>query len=90
LHARFERDLTKTMPLRNSPHATADLSDLSRLGELVAEKRIGQRSSATKPAVIAITKNSSSVTASPITWNSNGQRRWSRTNARETNDRIPR
>jgi hypothetical protein len=37
------------MPLRNSPHAIADLSDLSRLGELVAEKRIGQRSSAKKP-----------------------------------------
>jgi len=36
------------MPLRNSPHAIAALSDLSHLDELVVDKRLGQRSSAKK------------------------------------------
>lgn len=36
------------MTLRNSPQAIADLSDLSRLGEIVVDKRLGQRSIAKK------------------------------------------
>ena len=36
------------MPLRNSVLAIEDLSDLSHLGELVVDKRFGQRSSAKK------------------------------------------
>ena len=36
------------MPRRNSPDEIRDLSDLSRLGELVYDKRLGQRASAKK------------------------------------------
>ncbi len=36
------------MPRRNSPNEIRDLSDLSRLGELVYDKRLGQRASAKK------------------------------------------
>jgi hypothetical protein len=36
------------MPQRNSPNAIEDLSDLSRLDEIVVDKRFGQRSSAKK------------------------------------------
>lgn len=36
------------MPLRNSPHAIGDLSDLSQLNEIVVDKRLDQRSSAKK------------------------------------------
>jgi hypothetical protein len=36
------------MPRRNSPHSIRDLSDLSHLGELVVDKRRGQRAAAKK------------------------------------------
>lgn len=36
------------MTQRNSPSVIADLSDLSHLGEIVVDKRFGQRSSAKK------------------------------------------
>ena len=36
------------MPRRNSPNEIHDLSDLSRLGELVFDKRLGQRAIAKK------------------------------------------
>jgi hypothetical protein len=36
------------MPQRNSPNVIEDLSDLSHLGELVYDKRNGQRTSAKK------------------------------------------
>lgn len=36
------------MTLRNTLNAISDLSDLSNLGELVIDKRLGQRSSAKK------------------------------------------
>jgi hypothetical protein len=36
------------MPRRNTPNAITDLSDLSRLGELVVDKRLGQRATAKK------------------------------------------
>ena len=36
------------MPLRNSPNAIQSLSDLSRLTEIVVDKRLGQRASAKK------------------------------------------
>ena len=36
------------MPRRNSPNDIADLNDLSRLGELINDKRNGQRASAKK------------------------------------------
>ena len=36
------------MPRRNSPNEIHDLSDLSRLGELVFDKRLGQRAAAKK------------------------------------------
>jgi len=36
------------MPRRNSPNAIEELSDLSRLGELVFDKRLGQRAIAKK------------------------------------------
>lgn len=36
------------MPLRNSPTAIQSLSDLSRLHEIVVDKRLGQRASAKK------------------------------------------
>ena len=36
------------MPRRNSPNEIRDLSDLSRLGELVFDKRLGQRAAAKK------------------------------------------
>ena len=36
------------MPKRNSPNDIVDLSDLSHLGELVYDKRNGQRASAKK------------------------------------------
>ena len=36
------------MPRRNSPNEIRDLSDLSRLGELVYDKRLGQRAAAKK------------------------------------------
>jgi hypothetical protein len=45
------------MTLRNSPQAIADLSDLNRLGEIVVDKRLGQRSIAKKNGVTATTKN---------------------------------
>jgi len=35
-----------TMPRRNSPNEVRDLSDLSRLSEIVVDKRRGQRSEA--------------------------------------------
>jgi hypothetical protein len=46
------------MPIRNSPLAIKDLSDLNRLDELVVDKRLGKRASAKKIGVIATTKNS--------------------------------
>ena len=36
------------MPRRNSPNEIQELSDLSRLGELVFDKRLGQRAIAKK------------------------------------------
>jgi hypothetical protein len=36
------------MPRRNSPNDIQDLGDLSRLGELVVDKRLGQRANAKK------------------------------------------
>ena len=36
------------MPRRNSPNDISDLSDLSRLGEIVFDKRLGQRAAAKK------------------------------------------
>lgn len=36
------------MALRNSPNSIASLHDLSRLDQLVVDKRLGQRSSAKK------------------------------------------
>ena len=36
------------MPRRNSPNTIADLSELSRLGDFVFDKRQGQRASAKK------------------------------------------
>lgn len=36
------------MPRRNSPNDIQDLGDLSRLGEFVVDKRLGQRASAKK------------------------------------------
>lgn len=36
------------MPRRSSPREVEDLGDLSHLGELVVDKRFGQRSSAKK------------------------------------------
>ena len=36
------------MPRRNSPNEIHDLSDLSRLSELVFDKRLGQRAAAKK------------------------------------------
>ena len=36
------------MPRRNSPNEIHDLSDLSRLGEFVFDKRLGQRAIAKK------------------------------------------
>lgn len=36
------------MPRRNSPNAIHDLGDLSRLGEIVFDKRLGQRAIAKK------------------------------------------
>ena len=36
------------MPRRNSPNDIHDLNDLSRLGEIVVDKRQGQRASAKK------------------------------------------
>jgi hypothetical protein len=36
------------MTRRNSPNNIQDLSDLSRLGEFVVDKRLGQRASAKK------------------------------------------
>jgi len=36
------------MPRRNSPNEIHELSDLSRLGELVFDKRLGQRAIAKK------------------------------------------
>ena len=36
------------MPLRNSPNAIQTMSDLSRLTEIVIDKRLGQRASAKK------------------------------------------
>ena len=36
------------MPRRNSPNEIQELSDLSRLGELVFDKRLGQRAAAKK------------------------------------------
>ena len=36
------------MPRRNSPNDIQDLSDLSRLGEIVIDKRRGQRAAAKK------------------------------------------
>jgi hypothetical protein len=36
------------MPRRNSPNDIEDLADLSRLGEFVVDKRLGQRASAKK------------------------------------------
>lgn len=36
------------MPRRNSPRSIRDLSDLSHLGELVVDKRRGQRAAAKK------------------------------------------
>ena len=36
------------MPRRNSPNDITDLSDLSRLGEIVFDKRLGQRAAAKK------------------------------------------
>ena len=36
------------MTRRNAPSVIADLSDLSHLGEIVVDKRFGQRSSAKK------------------------------------------
>lgn len=36
------------MPRRNSPNDIQDLNDLSRLGEFVVDKRLGQRASAKK------------------------------------------
>jgi hypothetical protein len=36
------------MPIRNSPLAIKDLSDLNRLDELVVDKRLGKRASAKK------------------------------------------
>ena len=36
------------MPRRNSPNEIRELNDLSRLGELVFDKRLGQRAAAKK------------------------------------------
>ena len=36
------------MPRRNSPNAIQDLADLSRLGDFVVDKRLGQRAAAKK------------------------------------------
>ena len=36
------------MPRRNSPNDIRDLSDLSRLSEIVVDKRLGQRAAAKK------------------------------------------
>ena len=36
------------MPRRNSPNPIRDLADLSRLGEFVVDKRLGQRAVAKK------------------------------------------
>jgi hypothetical protein len=36
------------MPRRSSPNDIHDLSDLSRLGEIVTDKRLGQRAAAKK------------------------------------------
>ena len=36
------------MPRRNSPNEIQDLADLSRLTEIVVDKRLGQRASAKK------------------------------------------
>ena len=36
------------MPRRNSPQVIRNLDDLSRLSEVVADKRLGQRSAAKK------------------------------------------
>ena len=36
------------MPLRNSPNEIQSLNDLSRLTEIVVDKRLGQRASAKK------------------------------------------
>lgn len=36
------------MPRRNSPNTIRNLDDLSSLGEVVVDKRLGQRSSAKK------------------------------------------
>lgn len=36
------------MPRRNSPHSIQSLADLSRLGEIVVDKRRGQRAAAKK------------------------------------------
>ncbi len=36
------------MPRRNSPNQIQDLNDLSRLGEIVVDKRLGQRAAAKK------------------------------------------
>lgn len=38
----------QTMPRRNSPNTIRNLDDLSSLGEVVVDKRLGQRSSAKK------------------------------------------
>ena len=38
----------KNMPRRNSPNVISDLNDLSRLGEIVFDKRLGQRAAAKK------------------------------------------
>lgn len=36
------------MPRRNSPNQIQDLADLSQLGEIVVDKRLGQRAQAKK------------------------------------------
>ena len=50
------------MPRRNSPNQIQDLADLSQLGEVVVDKRLGQRAQAKKsPGVIAIMKSNLSA-----------------------------
>lgn len=45
---RLKKMDAQTMPRRNSPNTIRNLDDLSSLGEVVVDKRLGQRSSAKK------------------------------------------
>ena len=55
------------MPRRNSPNEIHDLGDLSRLGEIVFDKRLGQRAIAKKIGATGIMKSNLSATRSLIT-----------------------